>query len=170
MSSIRNGTRVQLCPKRIGYVRRSFIKRIHLYSIGSAKWLEHFSLANWAIRKSVIFFFLQLGFLLSLFFPSHLPTQTVMEMCVFLCAMCVCLFNGRRSASSNYRCKIRSKANEWKVYATHLLKFDGSQSSRTTSRSTTHKLSPTGRHNQINKNAWIKFIDWLPKNRNNSLK
>lgn len=55
-SSISNGTRVQLCPKRIGYVRRTFIKQIHLYSIGSAKWLGHFALANWAIRKSVIFF------------------------------------------------------------------------------------------------------------------
>lgn len=69
MSSISNGMRVQLCPKRIGYVRRNFIKQIHLYSIGSAKWLEHFSLANWAIRKSAISSFYSVGlFIFSYFF------------------------------------------------------------------------------------------------------
>lgn len=76
MNSIRDGTRVQLCPKRIGYVRKTSIKRIHLYSSGSAKCSEHFSLANWAIRKSTIsfWFFSSSSLLLSIstfghFFP-----------------------------------------------------------------------------------------------------
>lgn len=53
MNTTNNGMNIRLFLKRIGFVRRTFIKRIHLYSIGLARWLERFSSANWAIRKSL---------------------------------------------------------------------------------------------------------------------
>lgn len=81
MNSISDGTRAQLYPKRIGYVRRTFTKQIHLYSIGSAKWLEHFSLANWAIRKSAISFFA----IFSLYFSSFRSSLGIFY-CIFLVA------------------------------------------------------------------------------------
>lgn len=51
-NTINDGTNTRWYLRRIGSVRRTFIKQIHLYSIGSGKWLEHFFSANWVIRKS----------------------------------------------------------------------------------------------------------------------